>query len=296
MLGLGAERPTFRPELARELHHALAEVTAPAAERLELMGHSIWIDKRALAGVHGCERRFEAEQAGGFPGWSPALARGVVVHRALQIAAFSPRPLPPLEAVDTAINRMVEDGDRGVAEFLRVASDSELAELRASASDVVTKFEETFPPLVASWRPRIESMSRHELHRGTITLGSRPDIALGRADGHTARVLIVDLKTGQRYHGHTDDLRFYALVETLRIGVPPFRVATFYLDTATWEAEDVTEATLEIAVRRTADAALKISELLLGERVPDIKPGPGCAHCLLRDDCEGPSQWELLKP
>ena len=260
------------------------------------MGDTLWIDKRVLAGVHGCERRFEAERAAGFPGWSAALARGAVAHRAIQIAAFSPKPLPPLEAVDTAINRMIEDGDRGLAEFLRVTSDAELADLRASASDVVTKFEDCFPPLVAAWRPRIESPSRHELHGGTITLGARPDLALGRPDGLQARVLVVDLKTGSRYQGHAEDLRFYALVETLRLGVPPFRVATFYLDAARWESENVTEDTLEIALRRTVDGARKLAELLLGECVAAIKPGPGCAHCVAREGCEGPERWAAMTP
>jgi hypothetical protein len=282
--------------LARELHQRLTDATSEIAERLEMVGHSLWIDKRVLSGVHGCERRFQADEAVGFPGWSPALARGAVSHRAIQIAAFSPKPLPPLEAVDTAINRMIEDGDRGLAEFLRVTGDAELADLRASASDVVTKFEECFPPLVASWRPRIESPSRHELHKGTITLGARPDLALGRPDGNQARVLVVDLKTGGRYQGHAEDLRFYALVETLRLGVPPFRVATFYLDAARWESEDVTEDLLEIAVRRTIDGARKLGELLLGERSAEIKPGPGCAHCGARDDCEGPEQWAAMNP
>jgi hypothetical protein len=99
------------------------------------------------------------------------------------------------------------------------------------------------------------------------------------------------MKTGLRYQGHADDLRFYALIETLRIGVPPFRVATFYLDTARWDAEDVTETLLEVAARRTIDGAVKLAELRLGERQAVIKPGPGCSHCSEHHDCEGPALW-----
>ncbi len=134
-------------------------------------------------------------------------------------------------------------------------------------------------------------MVRHELHGGVITLGAKPDLALGRAVGHQARVLIVDLKTGQRYHRDADDLRFYALVETLRMGVPPFRIATFYLDTARWEHEDATEDVLEIATRRLIDGVIKLAELELGEREATYSPGPACGYCVLRHECPGAEEW-----
>ena len=292
LLDRGGHRPTFRADLARELHTTLTDATNDVAERLELIGATLWIDKRVLNGIHGCERRFTAEEADGFPGWNATLARGTVLHRALQLAPFLSTPLPPIDVVNLAIDRIIEDGDeRSPAEWLRGAGAAELAELRADAADVVTKFDEAFPPIVAAWRPRIESSIRHELHRGTVTLGARPDLALGRAEGHQARVLIVDLKTGARYQHHVDDLRFYALVETLRLGVPPFRIATFYLDTARWDHEDVTEDLLELATRRAVDGAIKLTELRLGEREATFSPGPACGFCRLRHECEGAAVW-----
>lgn len=292
LLDIGGSRPTFRADLARDLQEGLRKGTDTLAERLELTGSSIWVDKRALAGVHGCERRYEAERAAGFPGWSAALAKGTVVHRALQLAPFLNRPAAPLDVVNIAIERIVDEGDdRSPAQWLQAASAGELADLRGAATDVVTKFEETFPPIVAAWRPRIESTLKYEVHRGTITLAARPDLALGRPDGHQARVLIVDLKTGQRHHSHADDLRFYALVETLRLGVPPFRIATFYLDAARWEHEEVSEETLELAMRRTIDGAVKLAELELGERVATFTPGPPCGYCIVREECDGPALW-----
>jgi hypothetical protein len=292
LLDLGGERPTFRADLTRELHRRLTEGTSTVAERLEITGRTLWIDKRALAGIHGCERRFAADREAGFPGWSPATAKGAIAHRAIQLAPFLVSPLPPLDVVDLAINRIIdEDSDRSPAHWLRTAAPGELAELRADTTEIVTKFEECFPPLIAAWRPRIEASVRHDLHGGVITLGARPDLALGRASGHQARVLIVDLKTGQRYQSHVDDLRFYALVETLRLGVPPFRVASYYLDTARWEADDITEDILELALRRTIDGAVKLAELELGERDPTFNPGPPCGYCTLKDTCEGAQAW-----
>ncbi|HZN15724.1 MAG TPA: PD-(D/E)XK nuclease family protein [Acidimicrobiales bacterium] len=292
LLDLGGERPTFRTDLARELHTRLTEATTSIAERLELTGQTLWLDKRALAGAHGCELRYHTDRAQGFPGWSPAMARGAIVHRAIQLAPFVSGPSTPLEVVDEAMARIAHDGDdRSPAIWLRTASPGEVAELRAEATEVVTKFDECFPPIVAKWRPRVEATVRHDLHGGTITLGSRPDLALGKADGHQARVLIVDFKTGQRYHGHGDDLRFCALVETLRLGVPPFRIATYYLDAARWDHEDVNEDVLELAVRRTIDGCVKLAQVLLNEREPSLSPGPLCNYCVLRHECAGAQQW-----
>jgi hypothetical protein len=103
-------------------------------------------------------------------------------------------------------------------------------------------------------------------------------------------VLIVDLKTGWSYPHHFDDLRFYALLQTLKTGVPPYRVASYYLDSATFHHEDVTPATLEIAAGRAVDGVRKIARLLEDGSEAAINPGPACRWCRLRDDCEGPGQ------
>ena len=56
--------------------------------------------------------------------------------------------------------------------------------------------------------------------------------------------VLLDLKTGGFGPAHRDDLRFYALVETLRLGVPPRLLATYYLDAARLQQEAVTEELL----------------------------------------------------
>jgi hypothetical protein len=123
-------------------------------------------------------------------------------------------------------------------------------------------------------------------------LSGKIDLSLGHAIGREARCLFVDLKTGGHYTAHLDDLRFYALVQMLRIGVPPFRVASYYLDSATFAAEDVTEETLEIALHRTLDGARKMLELRLARRAATITPCPRCRYCRLKATCEGSREWE----
>ena len=246
LFDLGGERPTWRNDLARDLRRDLNDALSNIAERLELLSSSLWIDKTALAASTAASASTTPSAHAPFPVGRRRNARGTVAHRAIELGAFLRDPLPPLDLVDLAIDRITQDGDDySPAEWLRKATAAEHAELRAEAVEVVTKFEECFPPLQAAWRPRVEVGFHVDFHGGTITLRAKPDLALGRAEGHTSRVLIVDMKTGQEYLSHRDDLRFYALVETLRIGVPPFRVATFYLDSGAWEPEDIDEDILE---------------------------------------------------
>jgi hypothetical protein len=141
--------------------------------------------------------------------------------------------------------------------------------------------------------PRLEAPVRVDLCDGRIVLQAKADLVLGRARGTEARVLIVDFKTGRRYPSHVDDLRLYALLETIRSGVPPFRVASYYLDSATFHAQDVDLDLLDAAVARTIAGVSKVAELELDERPPTLVPGPACGWCALRATCDGARQWEL---
>ena len=85
---------------------------------------------------------------------------------------------------------------------------------------------------------------------------SRPAVApiwssAGRR-GRESRRVIVDFKSGGHSPVHRDDLRFYALIETLVHDVPPRRLVTYYLDDAECEVEEVTIGVLRAALRTDA--------------------------------------------
>ena len=301
LLAMGQARPTFAEDLAVRLLDLLEDGLAPV---FQLLGPvELNVNKTALAQVHACEAHHLAESDLPFD-WTTASCRGTVAHRALELAVFRPggggaggiRELSPLELVDEAINRLIQSGeDWSPRDFLRGADPAELAEVRGGACDVVTKFQECFPPLAASWRPRLESTCRVELGASQIVLRSKVDLALGRPVGHEARVLIVDVKTGRPYPSHLDDLRYYALLETLRSKVPPFRVASYYLESARWQAEDITEELLVVAAHRVIDGVRKLADLRLGVRQPRTNAGPACTYCSLRDGCAGAQEWVELR-
>ncbi|HEV8298894.1 MAG TPA: hypothetical protein VGQ20_16425, partial [Acidimicrobiales bacterium] len=90
---------------------------------------------------------------------------------------------------------------------------------------------------------------------------------------------------------HFDDLRFYALVETMRLGTPPLRLGTYYLDQGRLTPEDVTVALLETTVQRVVDGTRKMIELERRLREPVKRTGPLCRWCPLRDGCEDGKNW-----
>ena len=190
----------------------------------------------------------------------------------------------PLVLVGAAVERIEADDDR-TGRWLNEASEAEHAEVLGMAAERVGKFLECFPPLRASWAPATESPLRAYLADGRVVLSGRVDLVLGRAQGMAPGKAFVDFKTGTRYLGHIEDLRFYALVETLRLGVPPLRLASYYLDGAVLSCEDVNTDMLEAASQRVADGVRKLVELRHRQREPLAKAGPGCRYCPVLAGC-----------
>lgn len=288
VMALGRPRPTFPVGLGLHLRDELETALAGVADGLG--DQQLTVTKRALSEVHACERHHVSEVEAGFA-WSVATATGSVAHKAIELSVAM-RPTPePATAIDLAFDRLAADPDRGPGAWLAGAGPVEVAELRSAALDRVLKFADEFPPVKLSWRPRLESSLVASLCADRIVLRGKVDLALGRPTGTTAGVLIVDFKTGRPGRAGADDLRFYALLETLRAGVPPFRVANWYLDSGQCHAEDVTEALLESAARRVVDGATALYELRFERRPPAIAPGPACGYCRERETCEGATRW-----
>lgn len=228
-----------------------------------------------------------AEAEAGFS-WSPAAAVGVVVHEAIELSVTLAPPDGLAALVDVAIQRLAAEPERGPGAWLAAAPEADRAEMRGSAIDRALKFEDEFPPVKRSWRPRLESTLLTSLCSDRIVVRGKVDLALGQAHGTKAGVLIVDFKTGKPRRLHTDDLRFYALLETLRAGVPPFRVVSWYLDSGQCHCEDVTDELLSVAARRVADGAVKLFELDVVCRPATLSPGPACHYCAARRTCPAP--------
>jgi len=286
---LGASReawPAFDPALRAELRADLEDGLAPLAEHVG--ERRLVISKHALTTVHGCEAHHVAAQ-GSFA-WSVPVARGMVAHKAVELTVHWQGEWTPADAVDEALARLTES-DVEPGPWLQARSRADLAELRGEATELVAKFLECFPPLRRQWRPVTEARLTVDLLDGQVRLSGKVDLTLGAPAGLRAGKVIVDLKTGAPSPAHRDDLRFYALLEALRLGVPPRRVATYYLDGGRAVVEDVTVDLLRAALARTVAGARLMVELDRAGRPPRTRPGPTCWWCPEQAGCEDGRRW-----
>ncbi len=277
------DRPNFDPALRAQLRHELDQAFEPMLEHISLE-EPLFVSKRAISMVHNCEQLYVADQTEEFR-WSVPIARGIVSHKAIELLVGYRGNPTPLDLVDAAIARL-ENDQFGPADFLRGLSEGERAELVALANDRVTTFMETFPPLERQWRPTTEARVRAEFGEGRIQLSGKIDLQLGFARGTQAGKVTIDLKTGRTHRSHMDDLRFYALIDTLKSGTPPRLLVSYYLEQGLPHTEAVTEELLWSAARRTAEAVARIVELNGGEVTPTRTPGGSCSFCPLNDSCE----------
>jgi hypothetical protein len=107
-----------------------------------------------------------------------------------------------------------------------------------------------WPRLSPAWLPRTQERIAIPLAGGEVVLVGVIDLVVGAPSAGRASVGLIEVKSGRARVEDRDDLRFYALLETLRSGAPPFRAATFYTRTGDVDAEEVDDETLISSVRR----------------------------------------------
>lgn len=245
-----------------------------------LGGESLFVSKGWLSKVHGCEVSHLAPDD--FV-WTTSNASGFVAHKAIELALNWRGEPAPSEAVDEALARLADQADHRGA-FVARLTDGELAELRSRAVDRTTKFLQDFPPLPPTSHPVLETSARWK-PPGTIEFSGKADLVVGRPNGNESRLLIIDLKSGGKSPNHRADLRFYALLQTLRHRVPPRKLVTYYLDYAEADVEDVTEGAIRSALIRTLEGIERHIELKIDGREPEKRVGRACRWCPLLDEC-----------
>ena len=290
-----AERPTFESTLARRIRAHLEDAVAQLLDGdgdhpgVDDGALPLWVSKHHLAVLHTCEGRYLAGLDEPFE-WRVPIAVGTIVHRAIELGVFWDGPTTPRLLVDEAMESYTSSTD-SIGDWLYGLEEAARAELRGRAVELLSAFEETFPPLQAKWRPVCEARLRTDLHDGDVRLSGKVDLTLGQAHGDVAGKVLIDFKTGSVLPHHLDDLRFYALLETLARGTPPRLLATAYLDSGRLRTEAVTPELLAAAVRRTTDGLAAIVALRAGGDEPTLSPGVHCRWCPARDRCPAGEAW-----
>src|SRR3990172_6971961 len=283
---IGTERPVFPADLPQRLRDRIEE----AVRGLDLTD-VLWLGKERLNDLEKCEGMFWSKLSGEAPPFAHnrATAVGVVQHRAIEVVVGARESLDPHSAALMAATR-VADREERFAEYWRELSGPEQDDLLMEVARRTALFEGSFPPLRELRRdlsPLPELSMKAELLGGALVVSGKVDLGLGRPDSTQpmrAQRLLIDLKTGSAYPEHAEDNRAYALLHTLRFGVPPYRVASFFLEGVTWQAEDVHEELLFHAADRVIATARAGASLRAG-RDPLLTPRRWCGWCPRADVC-----------
>ena len=286
LLAVATPRPRTDPTLAGRLRRELTERTTAAAALVPAAERGLYLNKTALDAL-ACDGRFLDRLVQPFT-WTAANVVGQVARAAIAVDLAGDRRHPPRVVVDHAWREFTASG-RAAARFVAGLTGPEADALRAEATAFVTEFRALFPPLPPDWHPRTEPELRVTLHHGAVVLLGRPDLVIGRPTPDRRRMLLLDLKSGRRQvERDRAEACFYALLATLKYGVAPFRVATFYLAEGDWDHLDVDEDLLTATVRDTAAKVDRAAELLHARPAEDdlrLVAGPGCAWCSRAPGC-----------
>ena len=271
----GRPRPVFDADLGDRLRERIGGELGELPEQ-------VYLSKSRLTNAERCQGRFQAALANEGPPFehSKKTAGGLLVHRAVEIEVGGREERDAHVVVTTAAERLVDE-DAAFATYWTEIDAIARDELVMRAMNQLVLFRETFPPL-RPMRSRLAPMTewhfKSELLGGDLVLDGRVDLSLGRQDGPAAGRLLIDLKGEGAWPEHVEDMRFYALVHTLRFGIPPYRVATVFLASGEWQVEDVSERTLARACDRVVEAARMAAQLARGTP-PSLTPGRYCSWC-----------------
>jgi hypothetical protein len=234
----------------------------------------LWLSKARMDEFGRCAGMLDASLHGERDEFthSAQSAAGTLMHRAVQLDVAVERAADVRSVVERAAERLL-DHDPGFAGHWNAIDALDRAERLAEAAASLAQFRELFPPIPRAWQPVSEQSLRARVAGGLVVLSGRLDLVLGRR-----RRLLIDFKSGDARPAHAEDMRFYALLCTLTFGRTPYRVASVFLQSMEWQAEDVTEATLDLAAHRVVETATAAAGLLAGD-VPELRPGRHCSWC-----------------
>ena len=278
LIGTG-ERPLFPADLMRRLRDRIEEAVRAFEPRQPL-----WLGKSSLSDLGRCPGLFDAVRAGerGPFVFSARFAAGRLAHKAVELEVSGREDRDPHDVVERAAERLQEDD--GFRAYWGDLEPLRRDEALMQAAKTLELFRSTMPPLRLMRRdlsPCTEWHVRAELHGGALVLSGTLDLVVGSAstpEPARATRLAIDLKTGRAWPEHAEDMRFYALLLALRFGVPPYRVATLYLESGEWQAEDVDERVLARAADRVIEAVRSAAASDSG-RPLQLRSGPFCTWC-----------------
>ncbi len=242
----GGTRPRLPvdPGLAGGLADWLEDGLAPLVSERPLEAPPLVVTKALLTG---------RDPADLVLGPSPGLARGALVDALFRQYVTTGQIGDPMTDALSAL--ATDEGQRTVLDYVGRLAPAPRRELDEEVRAHALGISSWWPDLSPAWLARTADRISLPLAGGRIVLAGVFDLVIGRPSTGRASVCVVELKSGERRSTDRDELSFYALLETLRSGAPPFRVAAWYSRTGAVDAFDVTDDGLAITVARIVERA-----------------------------------------
>jgi hypothetical protein len=231
-------------------------VVRPTADRGIAGGLRAWLDdgifERLGVPATGSIRVTANDVAGAPPDAGPLpLLRGALVAQLVRLRAGGVAWSSGFESARLAL---VASGRDDLCARLDSLDDDELARLAADVDAHAVVLAARLPVPPPRWSPRCGVRQRVRVGGGAVELRGTVDLVLGNPGGPTTCVCLLDVTTSPLSDRHERMLGFLALLETLRCGEPPLRVAVLSTADGTAALRDVDAAMLADAVGAVLEA------------------------------------------
>ncbi len=227
--GDAAARPCFDPGLAGGLRAWLEDAAYDVvATRGEHAPPLVLGPRRLLGSLE--------EQGGG--GAIHGLLLSRLVHTLLRQLVHTGDIHDPLADALDALRASGDDADVRTIESLPAAERTALAETLALHARNLRGLVPRFAP---GWMPRTDDRVAIPLGGGRIVLHGMFDLVVGLPQPGTASLCALGLSTGSPWASSRRSLHYLSLLETLRSGTPPFRLALLESASGRYGVEDVRE-------------------------------------------------------
>lgn len=167
-----------------------------------------------------------------------------------QVVAAGAPGEDPLGEARTAL--AVDPAAQDLVRHLDTLDDRARVALSAELESHLSHVARLTPRFSAGWLPRTADRVAIPLAGGRVVLLGTFDLLVGAPVPGTATLCALGLATGGRWSQARSALHFLALLETLRSGSPPFRVALLHTGAGRYSAEDVTEEHLRVIAAHVA--------------------------------------------
>jgi hypothetical protein len=155
----------------------------------------------------------------------------------------------------------VDPGRRDMVQHIEALDEERHATLAAALTAHVAHLVNLTPRFAPGWLPRTDDRVAIPLAGGRVVMCGVFDLLVGAPLPGTATLCAMGLTTGGRWAQARMALHYLALLETLRSGTPPFRVALLHSGVGRYGVEDVLEEHLRAVVSHVVARLTRLARI-----------------------------------